>query len=395
MAPAESVVFVAPEKVGGVLSVIADLVAHRAPDAFTYAAVLTHDQNSRDTRYRERLHVDAQATVEHSLPFENVHAVLRRLHRALPPGDGVLVTADLLELALASSVDLGRTVMMVLHGDHPYYYDLAERHHEAVDVFICIGAVMADTLRRRLPWRADSVVYLPYGIPMPAAMRRRHDGPLRLLFAGRIEDGQKGVLDLPAIDAQLHAAGVEAAWTIVGGGPDEQRLRERWPANGRVRWLGVLERSRVIEVAAEQDVFVLPTKHEGVPVALIEAMSVGLVPVVSDLPSGIREVVEPGVSGFTPAPGDVAGFAETIASLHRDRARLESMSAASRARVEQAFDIRRRVRGWQALFARHHDFRRTHRHRPQHLYGSRLDQPWLPNTLVRAVRSLRRPRHEH
>jgi glycosyltransferase involved in cell wall biosynthesis len=156
--------------------------------------------------------------------------------------------------------------------------------------------------------------------------------------------------------------------------------------------MGVLDRSRVIDVAADHDVFVLPTKHEGVPVALIEGMSVGLVPVASDLRSGVREVVEPGVSGFTPAQGDIAGFAGAIATLSRDRSKLESMSHAARARVEQAFDVRFRVRGWQDLFARHHEFRRPRRHRPQHLYGSRLDKPWLPNTVVRAIRSFRRSR---
>ncbi len=51
------------------------------------------------------------------------------------------------------------------------------------------------------------------------------------------------------------------------------------------------------------DVFVLPTQFEGSPVSLLETMSAGLVPVITDLPGGIREIVEPAV-GFRLPMGD-------------------------------------------------------------------------------------------
>ena len=63
---------------------------------------------------------------------------------------------------------------------------------------------------------------------------------------------------------------------------------------------------------------------------LLEAGAAGVVPVVSDLASGIPEVVEAGVSGYRPAVGQIGEFADAIAALDRDRTRLESMSGAVR-----------------------------------------------------------------
>src|SRR5437867_2055597 len=177
--PPESVVFVAPGVMGGVVSIIANLLAYREPDAFTYHVVLTREARSTDARFTGRLAADTQRVVPVSLGIENLHAVIRRVSRALPPGGGVLVTNDLVELATVSALDVNRTVMMLIHGDDPYYYDLAARHEDVIDVFICYGQVMFDTLRQRLPGRHASILHLPYGIPLPARTRTAARGPLR------------------------------------------------------------------------------------------------------------------------------------------------------------------------------------------------------------------------
>jgi glycosyltransferase involved in cell wall biosynthesis len=380
-----SVVYVLPDKTGGMTNIIANLLAYRQPDAFSYHAVLTHNHLHTDTRYGQSLAADSQLTLEYTLPIENLHAVMRRVVHALPPGGGVYVAGDLLDLAAASAYDLGRAVIHILHGDIEYYYDLAVRHEPVVHAYVTYSRRMYEQLLSRLPHRSDTIFHLPYGIPLPRNARRPSEGPLRLIYAGRLEQQQKGIFDLPEIDRALQAAGTAAAWTVAGGGPDEDELRRLWSFNPSVRWMGTLTAANLSAVYEEQDVFVLPTRHEGFPVALLEAMAGGVAPVVSDIESGVPEIVESGVSGERMPIGDVRAFAGAIAHFDGDRGRLKAVSAAARQAVAARFDIRDRVVAYQTLYARWREL-----YRPLGTgnlrYGSRLDRPWIPNPVVRLVR---------
>ncbi len=386
------VVYIVPDKMGGMMNIVANLLAYRRPDGLSYHAVLTHNHLSTDVRFAQPLACDSQTTVEYTLPVENLHAVMGRLADAVPKGSGVVVAGDLLDLAMLSVYDLGRAVVLILHGDHEYYYDLAVKHDRVVHAYVAYSRRMHDRLVELLPHRAASIHYIPYGIPLPERQRRHDAGPLRLVFAGRLEHGQKGVLELPSIAYALRDLGVEATWTIAGDGPDGAQLRERWPASSSVRYLGALSNAETIALLPEHDVFVLPTRTEGLPVALLEAMGCGVVPVVSNIDSGVPDVVTAVVNGLLPDVGDVAGFADAIAQLDRDRARLAAMSVAGRLIVEERFDIRKRVADYQALYARYAELYRPLAADATLQYGSRLDRPWIPNPFVRMVRSRRRAR---
>ena len=387
MTDRESVVYVLPDKMGGMMNIIANLLAYRRPDAFAYHAVLTHNHLHIDTRFGQALAADTQSLVEYTLPIENLHAVIRRVVRAVPKGGGVYVAGDLLDLAVASDHDFGRAVLYMLHGDSEYYYDLAVRHDAIIHGFIAYSRRMYDELMARLPHRASTIFHVPYGIAIPASVRQPAGGPLRVIYAGRLEQGQKGVFDLPEIDRALQAMGIHAAWTVAGGGPDESALKLRWAFNPTVRWMGTMTTPDLIDLHATQDVFVLPTRYEGFPVALLEAMGAGLPAIVSDIASGVPEIVDSGVNGERIAVGDVCGFAAALAALDRDRNRLESMSASARHSVVSRFDIRDRVVGYQALYARWRELYRPLGAQSRLQYGSRLDQSWIPNPFVRLVRT--------
>jgi glycosyltransferase involved in cell wall biosynthesis len=382
-----NVVCVVPDKLGGSLNIVEGIFRHRRPDGFNYAVILTHNPLWVDTPFAGRFNADYQARFEFKSPIENFHAVLRRLRAAIPAGDGVLLANDLLELAMASAFDCGRSVIQILHGDSDYYYDLSDRHQDVIDAFVVYGRTMEQKLKEKLPHRADDIYFLPYGVGEPPRLRRPSPGQLRLLFSGRLEHGQKGVLDLPLIDQELGTRGIDVSWTIVGAGPDEQRLRTGW-RSGRVTFLGAKTTREVLDVAADHDVFVLPTRYEGVPVALLEAMSVGLAPVVSRIASGVAEILIDGETGLMPPVGDIPAFADAIAALERDRALLEAIGGAARRYVATTHNIRERTDAYQALFARYRVLRRPRANRSVVWYGSRLDQPWLPNAAVKTVRSI-------
>ena len=86
-----------------------------------------------------------------------------------------------------------------------------------------------------------------------------------------------------------------------------------------------------------EDIFVLPTRVEGFPVALVEAMGAGVVPVVSNIESGVPEVIASARTGERPPVGDIRAFAAAIAALDRDRPRLAAMGAAARQSIVERF----------------------------------------------------------
>jgi glycosyltransferase involved in cell wall biosynthesis len=384
---APSVVYIVPDKMGGMMNIVANLLAYRRPDSFSYHVVLTHNHLTTDVRFAQPLACDSQTTVEYTLPIENLHAVMRRVAAAVPVGPGVVVAGDLLDLAMLSVHDVGRAVVLILHGDHEYYYDLAVKHDRVVHAYVAYSRRMYARLLECLPHRADRIYYIPYGIPLPPRVRRPTGGPLRLIFAGRLEHGQKGVLELPAIAAALRRRSLDVTWTIIGDGPDGSTLRSAWPESGSVRYLGAVTNAETVDHLAEHDVFVLPTRVEGLPVAMLEAMGCGVVPVVSDIDSGVPDVVTAELNGLLPEVGSIDGFADAIARLDGDRPLLDRMSAACRRIVEERFDVRDRVADYQALYARYRELYKPLAPDATLQYGSRLDRPWIPNPFVRMVRS--------
>lgn len=383
-----SVVYVLPDKMGGSSTIIANLLRHRAPDDFTYRAVLTHNTLDVEARLLRRLGADSEATFEYALPLENIYAVARRLRRAVGADPGVLVCNDFVEMLLVTLMDPGRTIVQILHGDYDYYYGLASVHEPLVHAFVAYSRVVYERLLERLPHRRDTIFWLPYGIPLPEAVRHATAGPLRLIFVGRLDEA-KGVFLLPEIDRSLREAGVAVTWTIVGNGPAGPKLHAAWIDRAHVRFVDSATPAEVVRTCAQHDLFVLPTRAEGLSVATVEAMGAGLVPVVTDLPSMV-ELVGGDRPGFRVPGGNASAFAGTIAGLARDRNRLESMSAAARQLIVERFDIRERASAYQMLFALWRDLYRPRPAMPVTSYGSRLDQPWMPNRVVRLVRTAMR-----
>jgi glycosyltransferase involved in cell wall biosynthesis len=380
-----SVVHVIPDKMGGALTIVANLLTHRQPDRFEHRLVLTCNRLHPDTRSSLSIPADRSALLEYTLPIENLSSVLRRLAAAIGPGPGVLVCHDHLELLLAASQPLDRAVVQVLHGDYDYYYNLAVDHDAYVHAFVAYSRTVFEQLRTKLPHRRDDIFWLPYGIPMTADRRTPSAGPLRAIFAGRVDEA-KGVFDLAAIDRILRSRGVGVRWTILGDGPARDTLQSRLPPSEHVRYAVVSTPAAARAIVAQHDVFVLPSRGEGLSVAAVEAMCAGVVPIVSDLRS-LSELADNQSTGLRAPVGDVAAFAALIERLDRNREALEAMSATASAFARSRYDIASRSAAYQSLFAQAEDLRWRRPIVGARAVGSRLDRPWIPNTLVRLVRT--------
>lgn len=125
---------------------------------------------------------------------------------------------------------------------------------------------------------------------------------------------------------------------FVGTGPDEAVLRDRCHALGvqrNVLWVGF--RTNAEEYLAAADLCVLPSRAEGAPWTLLEAMAQGT-PVVASAVSGVPEIVTHEVNGLLVAPDDVDGLAAAMQRVLDDEALAERLVAAGRQHVRQLWN---------------------------------------------------------
>lgn len=126
---------------------------------------------------------------------------------------------------------------------------------------------------------------------------------------------------------------------IVGEGPRAaplERLARDTGVAGSVRFLG--RRMDAVEIMACCDVVCHPTHaFEGLPIALLDAMSLGL-PVVASAVEGVDELVETGRTGLLVPPGDASAFADAVAGLLADPAERTRLGENARARIERDYD---------------------------------------------------------
>ncbi len=242
-------------------------------------------------------------------------------------------------------------------GDVPGFqpYDLKTMHRLTKPVITFLwkraGHVVANSagLKELAEQSADGVPIemIPNGVDTdvfgPASEREgsegagRPDRPVRLLFVGRVVF-QKG-LDV-LLDA-LASLGAKPAWTldVVGDGPARPGLEERareHGLDGRIRFLGWKTKEAMPGLYASSDVFVFPSRDEGMPNALLEAMASGL-PAAATRISGSGELVRHGETGFLSPPEDADALARGLRELLGDARLRRRMGRAARILAETEY----------------------------------------------------------
>ena len=141
------------------------------------------------------------------------------------------------------------------------------------------------------------------------------------------------------LEAGLHLLnmGSDVRFEIIGEGPLEKELKEQARTMGieeRVSFLGF--RKDVLPLIEGFDLFVLSSLNEGIPFALLEAMSLSK-PVVCTHVGGLREVIRHGVDGLLVPPEDPLALAHAAARLLSDPAYSAQLGRAARARIETEY----------------------------------------------------------
>ncbi|MBZ0273383.1 glycosyltransferase family 4 protein [bacterium] len=183
-----------------------------------------------------------------------------------------------------------------------------------------------------IPNGVDTEAFAPNG-----AIRR--DGKATVVFVGRLEP-QKNPLLLAAALAPMRE---RVRLVVAGDGALRSRLADACAGAGIEADLrGTVPHTELPALLASADVFVLPSRIEGHPKSLLEAMAAGL-PCVGTRVAGIEDVLRDGETGLLVPPDDAAALCDAIERVLDDKELARTLGAAARKDVETRYDLRANI----------------------------------------------------
>ena len=279
-----------------------------------------------------------------------------------------LIQADLPIAGILARL-LGRwTAVPVVYTEH----NLQERYHSLTRWanaatygwnrrVLAVSAEVAASIERFGLLRSTRVVTVPNGVPVELVqaeaaldgwVRTELNIPEKHLVVGTVAvfRSQKRLDDWLQVAARVAARRPDVTFLLVGGGPLEFAIRTRIDALGLahcVRTPGFRRDSR--RLMSVMDVFLMTSEFEGLPIALLEAMTLGK-PVVSTAVGGIPEVLETGAAGLLAPVGAIAELSDCVLRLLDDAALRARMGRVGAAKVESEYHVRRRVKAIESLY---------------------------------------------
>jgi len=241
---------------------------------------------------------------------------------------------------------------ITLHGPDEFFdqeaFYLRQKVESAVFV-VCISDFCRSQVMRLAPnltedrfevvrLGVDCTALLPPIPSEPGVIRSAKDAGL--VCTGRMVSAKGHRILLEAL-APLAAEGVPISCTLIGDGPERfslEALSGRLGIAGLVRFVGALAHQATLAEVARADLFVLASFAEGLPVALMEAMALG-VPCISTTIAAIPELIEDGENGLLVSPSNVPALSDALRKLAADADLRLRLGQRARATVEQQYNL--------------------------------------------------------
>jgi len=222
--------------------------------------------------------------------------------------------------------------------DHQYWSSLSALMPQwSGGEIVCVSRYLAAEVQRRC--REAVATVIPYGVRVPPVAVVNEGPCFRVAYSGRIEEGQKRIsLVIEALILACRQDGRIQA-RLIGAGSSLESLRQRVRKEGLdhvIQFCGRVDSGDVPMLLSDCQSLLLMSDYEGLPVALLEAMAQGLVPVARCIASGVPELVLPDITGLQ-VSDDPAEAAAAIARLAADPALWERCQRGGRDLISRAY----------------------------------------------------------
>lgn len=232
--------------------------------------------------------------------------------------------------------------------------------HRWVDQYVCVSQDVAQFMMRAAGIPCEKIAVIPNGIAWEDYPARRAadcsqwgipPGRKLLVAIGRLEE-QKGFRWLVSTARQWLGPLGDCHLLIVGDGPQRRYLEALAARQGmahRIHFAGF--RPDVPEILAASSLLLLPSRWEGMPNVVMEAMASGL-PVVATQVEGLGELFGPLAAEQTILYGHTEQLAHRVAQLLGDEARCRQLGFQNQQRIREHFSLERMVQAYQELWTK-------------------------------------------
>lgn len=370
-------------KLGGVQTFYYNLLSNDSTQLFDKKWIFTRSTKDKDALLPRSFDLCDEEIIFYN-PSHGSWRNALSIKKSISNREGLILTNHSVELnALHYFPNPNKTVILFCHDI--VYLQWAKEYSFLVDAFIAHNLDVFIALKNTFPDRIEDLYFIPFGINLSPMKRHKNlKSPLSIAFVARMNK-LKGIFDLVKIDDKLKQKNIEVNWLVVGNGPDKDRFLTQIAHRENFTIHHPSDTKGVFDLIQHCDIFLLPSSLDGTPVALLEAMSTGLVPILYEFSPSIRSVVTPD-TGFVVPIGAIDSVVEIVASLDVNRSELERLSDNAYHHAHEKYDAKDRSKDYYNLFA---DFKKLKRKQPfKKPYKNRLDQPWIPFVVAQFIRRL-------
>ncbi|WP_024590389.1 MULTISPECIES: glycosyltransferase family 4 protein [unclassified Pseudoalteromonas] len=199
------------------------------------------------------------------------------------------------------------------------------------DLRLCLGSYWKQTLDQVMEKKWD-VLYNP--VPELKIKKNGHE-TCNFIFMGELSD-RKGIKDLIVAFSTVKYR--NARLMIAGNGDMDslKRLSEELNVTDKVTFLGWLDKEQKIALLAQTDVVVLPSYAEGLPMSILEAMSVGL-PVITTPVGAVEDAITHNVHGLLVKPGNIEQISDALSDLAQNSDKRTKFGEAAKIKFLECF----------------------------------------------------------
>jgi len=216
----------------------------------------------------------------------------------------------------------------VLHADDEEHYDHGYLEGRYWDHIVCVSNLIRQNIIKINPVFKNKTTTILNGIEIPEYcsddLLRKFEiiDPIKIIYTGRIIQFQKRILDFIQIVKLLKQENISFHLTIVGDGPEFNELKQLLRSDidsGLVTLTGKISRKEIFKLLKEQHIFALISDFEGLPMSLLEAMSHYCIPIVSNIQSGIQDILTDKMNSLIFPIGNYIEFVNMVKIILNDQ----------------------------------------------------------------------------